>query len=99
VFARVMVRAIRFYQRAVSPLTGPSCRFTPSCSEYAAVAIDRYGPLSGGWLALRRILRCHPFGGQGFDPVPDLDVREVMVADPGFQNGRRRGQGSRGDLT
>jgi putative membrane protein insertion efficiency factor len=78
VFARVMVRAIRFYQRTLSPLTGPSCRFAPSCSEYAAVAIDRHGPLSGGWLALRRILRCHPFGGQGFDPVPDLVAAELM---------------------
>lgn len=98
-FGRMMVRAIRFYQRAVSPLIGPSCRFTPTCSEYAAVAIDRHGPLTGGWLALRRILRCHPFGGQGFDPVPDLAVREMMVADPGFQGSLRRGTGSREDVT
>lgn len=78
-FKRVMVGAIRFYQRAVSPLTGPSCRFTPTCSEYAAGAIDRHGALSGGWFAIRRILRCHPFGGQGYDPVPELSVGETIV--------------------
>ena len=66
-----MIQAIRFYRRAVSPLMRPCCRFTPTCSEFAAGAIDRYGALSGGWLALKRILRCHPFGGQGHDPVPE----------------------------
>ncbi len=73
-FRRGMIQAIRFYQRAVSPLTGPSCRFTPTCSEFAAGAIDRYGALSGGWLAFKRILRCRPFGGQGYDPVPEVGV-------------------------
>ena len=72
-FTRGMIRAIRFYQRAVSPLMGPSCRFTPTCSEFAVGAIDRYGALSGGWLAFKRILRCHPFGGQGHDPVPEVE--------------------------
>ncbi len=70
-FGRGMIQAIRFYQRAVSPLMRPCCRFMPTCSEFAAGAIDRYGALSGGWLALKRILRCHPFGGQGHDPVPE----------------------------
>jgi hypothetical protein len=70
VFRRGMIQAIRFYQRAVSPLTGPSCRFTPTCSEFAADAIDQHGARAGGWLAVKRILRCHPFGGQGYDPVP-----------------------------
>ncbi len=80
-FKRGLIRAIRFYQRAVSPLTAPSCRFTPTCSAFAVGAIDRYGALSGGWLAFKRILRCHPFGGQGYDPVPDVTVNEVMVGD------------------
>ena len=80
-FRRVMVRAIRFYQRAVSPLTGPSCRFMPTCSEYAAGAIDRHGALTGGWLAFRRLLRCRPFGGQGYDPVPELSANETLVGD------------------
>jgi len=77
VFRRGLIRAIRFYQRAVSPLTGPSCRFTPTCSEFAVGAIERYGALSGGWLAFKRILRCRPFGGQGYDPVPEVGVATV----------------------
>ena len=73
-FKRGLIGAIRFYQRAVSPLSGPSCRFTPTCSEFAVGAIGRYGALSGGWLAFKRILRCRPFGGQGYDPVPEVEV-------------------------
>ncbi len=61
---------ILFYQRYISPLTPPSCRFTPTCSAYALEAIRKHGPLKGLWLAVRRILRCHPFGGHGYDPVP-----------------------------
>lgn len=61
---------IRFYRRCISPLTPPSCRFTPTCSEYALQAIMKHGPLKGLWLAARRLLRCHPWGGSGYDPVP-----------------------------
>lgn len=61
---------IRFYRVAISPWTPPSCRFEPTCSAYAYEAIDRHGALKGGWLGFRRILRCHPWGGSGFDPVP-----------------------------
>jgi hypothetical protein len=86
VFKRGMIRALRFYQRAISPLTGPSCRFTPTCSEFAVGAIDRYGALSGGWLAFMRILRCHPFGGQGYDPVPEVAAGEPMGGDACLQN-------------
>jgi putative membrane protein insertion efficiency factor len=60
---------IRLYQLAASPFPSP-CRFSPSCSTYALGALDRHGVLRGGWLALRRIARCHPFGGSGYDPVP-----------------------------
>ncbi|HET7322266.1 MAG TPA: membrane protein insertion efficiency factor YidD [Longimicrobiaceae bacterium] len=67
---RAMIGAIRFYRKGISPLTPPSCRFTPTCSAYALEAIERYGPARGGWLALRRLLRCHPFGKGGYDPVP-----------------------------
>lgn len=61
---------IRGYRRTVSPLLPPACRYHPTCSEYAHEAIARYGALKGGWLAVRRIGRCHPFGGSGHDPVP-----------------------------
>jgi len=61
---------IRFYQKAISPWMMPSCRYTPSCSEYGIEALKKYGLLKGGWLAIRRILSCHPWGGHGYDPVP-----------------------------
>lgn len=66
----IIIGLIRFYQTAISPLTPPACRFTPTCSQYALEAIKKYGPLKGGWLALKRILRCNPWGGSGYDPVP-----------------------------
>jgi putative membrane protein insertion efficiency factor len=72
VFARLLIGLIRFYQVAVSPWTPPSCRYTPTCSSYAREAIEKHGAASGGWLALKRLLRCHPWGGFGFDPVPEL---------------------------
>jgi putative membrane protein insertion efficiency factor len=61
---------IKLYQWIISPVLGPKCRYTPSCSQYALEALKKYGPLKGGWLALRRISRCHPCGGHGYDPVP-----------------------------
>ena len=66
----IRLALIRFYQTCISPLTPPACRYTPTCSQYAIEAIRKHGPLKGGWLALRRILRCNPFGGSGYDPVP-----------------------------
>ncbi len=68
---RLFLLLIRFYQRWVSPLKGPTCRFHPTCSHYAYEAIARHGVLAGGWLATRRILRCHPFHPGGYDPVPE----------------------------
>ena len=61
---------ILFYQRCISPLTPPSCRFTPTCSQYAKEAIIKHGPIKGLGLAIWRILRCNPWGGSGYDPVP-----------------------------
>ncbi|MDR1847201.1 MAG: membrane protein insertion efficiency factor YidD [Bacteroidales bacterium] len=61
---------IRFYQTAISPHLPNSCRFTPTCSQYAVEAIRKYGAFKGSWLALKRILRCNPWGGSGYDPVP-----------------------------
>ena len=74
--ARILLILIRFYRRAISPGLPPSCRFTPTCSAYAEEAVTRYGAARGGWLALRRLLRCHPFGGSGYDPVPGAPRRE-----------------------
>lgn len=61
---------ILFYRTCISPLTPPSCRFTPTCSAYALEALRRHGPVRGLWLTIRRIMRCHPWGGSGYDPVP-----------------------------
>lgn len=67
---KILLLPIAFYQSCISPLTPPSCRFTPTCSEYARQAITIHGPLYGTYLAIRRLLRCHPWGGYGYDPVP-----------------------------
>ena len=68
-----MLFLIRLYRRYISPMLGPHCRYTPTCSQYAIEAIEKYGPLKGGWLALKRIARCHPFHSDDYDiydPVP-----------------------------
>ncbi|MBT8461004.1 MAG: membrane protein insertion efficiency factor YidD [Gemmatimonadetes bacterium] len=70
---RFLVFWIRAYQAGLSPILPASCRYTPSCSEYARQAIELHGPARGGWLAVRRVGRCHPFGGRGYDPVPDTE--------------------------
>lgn len=67
---KLMILLIRFYQAAISPYLPPSCRYTPTCSVYGVEAIKKYGPLKGGWLTLKRISSCHPWGGSGYDPVP-----------------------------
>jgi putative membrane protein insertion efficiency factor len=67
---RLLAALIRVYQRVISPALPPACRFMPTCSQYALEAITRYGALRGSWLAVRRLVRCHPFHPGGFDPVP-----------------------------
>lgn len=68
--ARALLGGIRFYQRWISPARPPSCRFFPTCSQYGAEAIGRYGAARGSWLLARRLVRCHPFCRGGWDPVP-----------------------------
>lgn len=66
-----MIAFIRFYQVAISPLKPPSCRFHPTCSHYGLEAIERFGPIKGGYLTIKRLLKCHPFHPGGFDYVPE----------------------------
>ena len=64
---------VRLYQLVVSPVLGPRCRYLPTCSAYALEALERHGAVRGGWLAARRVARCHPWGSSGYDPVPAPD--------------------------
>jgi len=70
IISYLLLLPIKFYQYCISPLKPPACRFVPTCSQYAIEAVQKYGPLKGSWLALKRLLRCHPWGGSGYDPVP-----------------------------
>lgn len=67
---RLLILTARFWQMGPSRILPPSCRYAPSCSEYAIQAITKYGAVKGSWLATKRLMRCHPWGGSGYDPVP-----------------------------
>ena len=67
---QLLIAPIHFYRHFISLYTPPSCRYTPTCSQYAIEALRKHGPFKGLWLSVRRILRCHPWGGHGYDPVP-----------------------------
>ncbi|MCR4671853.1 MAG: membrane protein insertion efficiency factor YidD [Lachnospiraceae bacterium] len=69
-FEKILIGGIRLYRKYLSPLKTMHCIYVPTCSEYAIIAIRKYGPLKGSWLAVKRILRCHPFHKGGYDPVP-----------------------------
>ncbi len=68
--SRMITAAVRFYQRYLSPLKRPTCIYLPTCSQYMLEAVGKYGALKGGWLGIKRLLRCHPFHQGGYDPVP-----------------------------
>jgi len=73
--SQALIKVIRGYQRYISPLSAPSCRFYPSCSHYAIEALTRFGPLKGSWLTSKRLLKCHPLHPGGEDPVPEKPKR------------------------
>jgi len=83
--ARGMLVLLRCYQVFLAPLVGTGCRFYPSCSRYALEAVARHGAWRGGWLALRRLLRCHPFSSGGYDPVPDSSGLAVAAHPAGAE--------------
>jgi putative membrane protein insertion efficiency factor len=66
----LLVLPVKVYRHLISPWLPPACRYTPTCSRYAIEALQKHGPFKGSWLALKRVLRCHPWGGSGYDPVP-----------------------------
>jgi putative membrane protein insertion efficiency factor len=76
----MLLLPVRFYRRFVSPLLPPSCRYTPTCSQYTIEALQKHGPFKGTYLSVRRILSCHPWGGSGYDPVPEPKPK-VKTAD------------------
>ncbi|PHQ29541.1 membrane protein insertion efficiency factor YidD [Leeuwenhoekiella nanhaiensis] len=72
----LLIVPIRLYQRLLSPLLPPSCRYTPTCSHYSVEAIQKHGPIKGFWLAAKRIASCNPWGGSGYDPVPPVSPKQ-----------------------
>ena len=73
IWIKPLVALVRFYQKFISPLTPPSCRYTPTCSQYTIEALQKHGLFRGGWLAIKRIASCNPWGGSGYDPVPEKE--------------------------
>lgn len=67
---KIFIIIIQFYQLSISPILGQNCRYTPTCSQYSIEALKKFGPIKGGWLSLKRIFSCHPWGGHDHDPVP-----------------------------
>ena len=84
--SRILIGLLHLYKWCVSPLLGPRCRFYPSCSSYAIEAIRSHGPLHGGWLTLKRLLRCHPWHPGGYDPVPGAVAPADMHCCPDHRN-------------
>lgn len=78
----LLIGLVRGYRLLLSPWLGPRCRYVPTCSRYAIESIERFGPISGGWIAMKRISRCHPWGRWGYDPVPDPEAHEDETRRP-----------------
>lgn len=78
IFSKLIIGLVRFYQLVISPWTGSSCRYSPTCSHYMIEAVNEWGPLRGFWLGVKRIGRCHPWGSHGYDPVPENPKNEKL---------------------
>ena len=78
---KIISGIIGLYRYLVSPILGPNCRYTPSCSEYSQEAVMRFGVFKGGWIAIKRIVRCHPWGKSGYDPVPEKESCDKNKSD------------------
>ncbi len=78
ILSKIITGLVRFYQLAISPWLGSSCRYSPTCSQYMIEAVNEWGPLKGTWLGLKRIGRCHPWGGHGHDPVPKKEEQKKL---------------------
>lgn len=78
IFSTLIIGLVRFYQLAISPWLGSSCRYSPTCSHYMIEAVNEWGPLKGFWMGLKRIGRCHPWGSDGFDPVPENPKKKKL---------------------
>jgi len=76
ILSKIFILIVRLYQLTISPLLGANCRYSPTCSAYAIEAIQVHGPFRGGWLGLKRIASCHPWGGHGYDPVPKANQKK-----------------------
>jgi len=90
--ARLFTLPVHFYRLVISPLLGSNCRYQPTCSAYALEALQRHGAFKGGWLAIRRISRCHPMGGSGYDPVPGADPEHDRAAAEGHDHSHHEGR-------
>jgi uncharacterized protein len=86
----IALQLLRGYKWAISPLLPTACRYVPTCSEYAMEAIDRYGVIRGGWMAAARVMRCHPFGGSGYDPVAGSRAGEQSLNRQIFSSALKR---------
>jgi uncharacterized protein len=94
ILKQIFIFPVRLYQKLLSPLLGPNCRYQPTCSHYMIMAIEEWGVIKGVYLGVRRIMRCHPWGGVGYDPVPAKGNRKSEIGRKGGREERKKGTAS-----